>query len=301
MQKLITAVITTYKRELPILRRAVESVCSQTWRPLELFVVNDYPEDEVHAENIRKMLHEVEAQCDVSIRYLAPEHNSGACYVRNMGLEQAKGEYISFLDDDDAWLPNKLELQRKGFTSENVGMVYSPFLNIRFDCPDQPEVIIRGQHSGDLFEELLEKNVIGGTSMPLLRTAALRAIGGFDVELLSSQDYDVWIRIAQKYQIQFVSEPLTVRYLMEESITTNLRKKEQGWSRFTEKYWEFYRERKDVFSHRLKMIVRDTTAMGDAVFARDVMRRYKNYCNFTVYSVFCICRVKRLIKLILRK
>ena len=58
------------------------------------------------------------------------EHNSGACVARNKGLELAKGEFISFLDDDDTWEPEKISEQIGGFTSKKIGMVYSPFYNI---------------------------------------------------------------------------------------------------------------------------------------------------------------------------
>ena len=95
MNELVTAVITTYKREPEILRRAVESVVNQTWRPLELYVINDCPEDVVLSDRIRSMLMDVQQNySDLCIQYVPLECNSGACIARNKGLALAKGQFI---------------------------------------------------------------------------------------------------------------------------------------------------------------------------------------------------------------
>ena len=301
MNELVTAVITTYKREPEILRRAVESVVNQSWRPLELLVVNDCPEDSILSEKIRKMLVEVQQNnSDVAIQYVPLERNSGACAARNRGLELANGEYISYLDDDDVWKPNKLELQRAGFISDKIGMVYSPFINISYKNPEKEEIIIRGDKSGNLLENLLERNVIGGTSMPMIRTEALRLIDGFDESLQSSQDYDVWIRIAQRYEIQFVEKPLTIRYMTEDSITTNLKKKEQGWQYFTDKYWNYYETRNIAFQKRVKLYVKDLVALGEAKVALNIIRKYNKFMDARIYIDYGVAIVKEALKRALR-
>ena len=179
MSELVTAVITTYKREPEILRRAVESVVNQSWRPLDLYVINDCPENVALSEKIRIMLLEIQQHhSDLTIQYIPLEHNSGACVARNKGLELAEGTFISFLDDDDTWEPEKISEQMKGFCTENIGMVYSPFYNV--DFKGKKELIVRGDKSGNLLNDLLYRNVIGGTSMPMMRISAMRTIGGFD-------------------------------------------------------------------------------------------------------------------------
>jgi len=299
MNELVTAVITTYKRKTEILQRAVESVVHQSWRPLELFVVNDYPEDGTLGEGIEIMLSEVQKKnLDVNIQYIALKHNSGACVARNMGLALANGEFISFLDDDDTWEKSKIEEQRKGFLSDSVGMVYSPFYNVGFD--NERKLVVRGDESGNLLELLLYRNIIGGTSMPMMRTSALRDIGGFDSELLSSQDYDTWIRVAEKYEIQFVSEPLTVRYLTDESITTNLRKKEQGWKYFTKKHMKYYVDNKRAFEYRLSLMISEIISLGDNKFVDEVLNEYQNYYGNKIKVVYMMSKIKLMIKKMLK-
>lgn len=300
MNELVTAVITTYKRKTEILRRAVESVVKQSWRPLELYVVNDCPEDIELSNDIRKMLLDIQQSTkDMLVQYVPLEHNSGACAARNKGLELARGKYISFLDDDDTWEPDKIKEQIKGFESERVGMVYSPFYNI--DFKGKKELIVRGNKSGNLLNDLLYRNVIGGTSMPMMRVNAMRNIGGFDPEMLSSQDYDTWVRMAEKYEIQFVSKPLAVRYLTSESITTNLKKKESGWLHFTEKYLHYYKNDKEAFSKRISLMVGEMIALDNKKFVEDVLKKYEGYYSFSVKYAYLKASAKKTIKKVLRK
>lgn len=300
MTELVTAVITTYKREPEILRRAVESVVNQSWRPLELYVINDCPENTVLSDKIRTMLLDVQQNHeDLTIQYVPLEHNSGACVARNKGLELAKGKFISFLDDDDTWESEKISEQIKGFLNEKVGMVYSPFYNI--DFKGKKELIVRGDKSGTLLNDLLYRNVIGGTSMSMMKTSAMRSIGGFDPEMLSSQDYDTWLRMAEKYEIQFISQPLTVRYLTGESITTNLKKKESGWLRFTEKYLHYYKDNREAFSTRLSLIVGEMIALNNKKFVKFVLKKYEGRYSQSVKFVYCKATAKIIVKKILRK
>lgn len=300
MNELVTAVITTYKRKTEILRRAVESVVKQSWRPLELYVINDYPEDAELGDDIRKMLLDVQqSNKDIMIQYVPLEHNSGACVARNKGLELARGKYISFLDDDDTWEEDKIKEQIKGFESERVGMVYSPFYNV--DLNGKKELIVRGNKSGNLLNDLLYRNVIGGTSMPMMRVNAMRNIGGFDPEMLSSQDYDTWVRMAEKYEIQFASKPLTVRYLTSESITTNLKKKESGWLHFTEKYLHYYKNNEKAFSSRISLMVGEMIDLDNKKFVEAVLKKYEGYYNYSVKYAYLKASVKKTIKKVLGK
>lgn len=300
MNELVTAVITTYKREPEILRRAVESVVNQTWRPLELYVINDCSEDIVLSDRIRSMLLDVQQNhSDLRIQYVPLEHNSGACVARNKGLELAKGSFISFLDDDDTWEPEKISEQIGGFTSKKVGMVYSPFYNVDFE--GKKELIVRGDKSGVLLDNLLYRNVIGGTSMPMMRTSAMRDIGGFDPDMLSSQDYDTWVRMAEKYEIQFVGKPLTVRYLTGESITTNLKKKESGWLRFTEKYLHYYKNNRKAFECRLSLMIKELIALNDDSFVKEVLEDYRDFFGLNVWKAYLIAIVKRGLKVLVKR
>lgn len=105
-ERLVTAVITTYKRGVNIVERALKSIVNQTYSNLEIIVVNDYPDDSELVEKIHNTIEKYRDQRP--IEYIVVERNGGACKARNIAVNRAKGDYIAFLDDDDEWLPQKL-------------------------------------------------------------------------------------------------------------------------------------------------------------------------------------------------
>ena len=117
---MISCIISTCKREPEILKRAIESVRGQTFQDVEIIVVNDAPEDAALEARVRAMIQEFR---DDRIRYIVHGQNQGACAARNTGAGIAKGEFLAFLDDDDEWLPEKLEEQLKFMADEEVGVV----------------------------------------------------------------------------------------------------------------------------------------------------------------------------------
>lgn len=231
---MVSVVITTCMREPDILSRAVQSVLSQTYSDWELIIVDDSPDSYEYRIPNRNMIESIE---DDRIRYIAHEVNSGACVARNTGLGIARGEYIAYLDDDDEWLADKLamQVQKADEAGPEIAMIYCGW-EVMEDktgriMPKKMEV-----HRGWVYDSLILNNYVGSTSYPLIRTECLRAIGGFDPLMQSVQDGDVWLRLAQKYQIDCV-EQILVRYHRHEGerITTNVAKKIAGFERLNEK------------------------------------------------------------------
>jgi len=106
MSDLITAIIPTYKRPFKLLERALRSVLAQTYRNIEVVVVDDSPSTYQGRAEIAANIH-----LDDRVTYIQHDAQKGACAARNTGLAHANGKYIAFLDDDDEWLPEKIELQ----------------------------------------------------------------------------------------------------------------------------------------------------------------------------------------------
>ncbi len=277
---LVTAVIITYKRPLEILERAIRSAIGQTHANMEVIVVNDYPADQEMVEAIRSMIASLH---DSRIRYIVHERNSGACKARNTGIMAAKGEFIALLDDDDEWLPDKTEQQLRGFTSDKVGMVYSPFYNITKDLPGT--IAVRGTKSGNLLEDMLWTNRLGGSSMSTIRRGVFDVCGLFDETLLSSQDYDMWVRIAQQYEINFVEKPLTRRYLLAESITNNYEKQFQGSMAFLEKHKDLLMQYPAAYNFRLNHRANKCFEQGYHKEARRLCRMAVKVKPFSRYNV----------------
>ena len=232
--RLVSVIITTYKREPPILKRALESVINQTYKEIEIIVVDDSPSDYLRRDEIEKLVNGYE-----SVRYIKHDTPQGACVARNTGMNQSHGEFIAFLDDDDEWYPQKIEQQLNAVVNDKIALVYCGNDVINDDTGvfkhDKRKFV-----SGMIFESLLEDNFIGSTSYPLLRKDRLVEIGGFDPLMQSSQDYDVWLRIANKYEVTYIEEPLVLYHVHSgDQITKNPKKKIAGLERIYSKNKEY--------------------------------------------------------------
>lgn len=243
---LVSVVIITCKRPLALLQRAVKSALEQTHKNLEIIVVNDYPESPELAASVRQLL---DSFNDRRLQYIVHRQNAGACKARNTGILASSGAFVALLDDDDEWLPEKIELQLRGFRTDQTGMVYSPFYNITGSQPGK--LTIRGTKSGNLAQTLLWTNCIGGSSMTLMRREVFDRCGLFDESFPAAQDYDMWMRIALKYDITCVNKPLTRRFWLEESISKDFSRKEHGFERFLEKYADLYAHNPAALNYRL--------------------------------------------------
>jgi len=200
----VSVIIPTYNRGEKILA-SVESVLQQTYRELELLIVDDGSSD-----NTQEV---VEAINDARIRYIRLDKNMGASAARNEGAKHALGDVISYNDSDDLWRPRKLELQMK-YKEEHpeYSMVYCAY---EMHTPDGnvtvPNSGWNGEMEGDIFPWLLVRNTIGTPTMLMDRDCFLE-VGGFDTSLKSLEDWEFAIRFAQKYKIGFIEEPLVDAY-----------------------------------------------------------------------------------------
>lgn len=211
--ELISVVIITYKRPINILSRAVESVLKQTYSNLELIIVNDAPGETKLRKEIFEYLFKIN---DSRIKYIVHEKNKGANAARNTGLNNALGKYIAYLDDDDEWLPEKLLVQIKEFEkNKKLALVYSGFY-VKNNRKEKIKKEVFIPRKGYL-RTLIEDNYIGSTSFPLLLTEAVREIGGFDINQKSCQEYELWIRIAKKYDIIGIKDIVGIYHFSEDS------------------------------------------------------------------------------------
>lgn len=253
---LVSAIITTHKREPKIVERAIKSVLSQSYKNIELIVVDDSPADYEFRNDVRLM---AEQYKDKNVIYIPHEKCSGACVARNTGLSVAKGEFVGFLDDDDEWCPQKVERLLTGFDKEEVGLVYCNRI-VRNDTTNEEHIESVEKHVGMVFDRLIMGNFIGSTSFPLMRTEAVRCVGGFDPRQPAVQDLDVWLRIAQKYKINFVDEPLNVYHIHEgDQITKSSDRRVRGMEMLMEKHHEYLKTHKKARWKRLQYIVIDYT------------------------------------------
>jgi glycosyltransferase involved in cell wall biosynthesis len=195
----VTVIIPTYNRS-SILSRAIDSVLNQTFADFELIVVDDASTDDTEAV--------VRGYDDKRVRYICHEINSGnGGIARNTAIERSDSEYVAFLDDDDVWLPEKLERQVDALEQcdDRVGLIYC-----WMDYYDGDELVERSHPTrrGDIFREMLDKNAITAASTIIVRRRVLKDVGNFDGDVPRGIDSDFIRRVARDYHVDYVPEVL---------------------------------------------------------------------------------------------
>lgn len=240
---LISVIIPTYKRKSDLITRSINSVLNQSYQNLELIIVDDSPDDYQYREEVENF---VNSLSDSRIKYIKHPKNLGANIARNTGIKLSNGEYCAFLDDDDEWHKDKLMLQYKELVTSNSDLVYCKAIVIneyRKTFAPLPFVLKKG----NIFNDLLYRNIVGSNSFILINKKTLEDIGLYDENMQSLQDWDLFIRISKKYRISFVDKFLVFYHIHEgERITTNPKKQLQGWNILFEKYDTLLKENKDV-------------------------------------------------------
>ena len=194
----VTVVIPAYNRAA-VVGRAIQSVFAQTRQDFEIVVVDDGSADGTVAA--------VTAINDPRVVLVRHERNLGASLARNTGIRAGTAPYVAFLDSDDEWLPTRLEKLLSVFerSGDRVGMVYTGAERVGADgtvITDIPE------DRDDLSRVLLTSNVVGGTSVAMVRRDVLEAVGPFDESLRYTEELDLWLRISERFAIRCIPEVL---------------------------------------------------------------------------------------------
>lgn len=201
----VSIVIPTYKRP-DYLDRLLASIQTQTFQEFEVIVIDDNSPNHEEYLPIIKKYHSIFKE----FKFLRNETNHGAPHSRNRGILKSKYELIALVDDDDEWLPKKLETQVEVFNNSNekVGLVYT-----WTDVMDENRNVIhhyRAELEGFLKKEILKECFIPSPSVMVRKKAILEA-KLFDESFPSCQDWDMWTRIImQNYELRVVKEVVTI-------------------------------------------------------------------------------------------
>ena len=196
---LVSVIIPSYNRGW-ILKDAIDSVLSQDYRHFELLVIDDGSTD--NTQDILKYYKK-------DIRVIC-QSNKGVSAARNIGITSSTGSLIAFLDSDDFWLPGKLSRQVDFFVSNPDALICQTEETwIRNGKKVNPKIKHK-KKSGDIFIPSLLLCLISPSAV-MLKRSLFDNVGMFDETLPACEDYDLWLRISYKYQIDLIDMPLIIK------------------------------------------------------------------------------------------
>lgn len=256
----VSIIIPTANR-LNMLRRALRSVFSQSYQNFEIIVVDDGP-----ANNCKMLFNEF---CDERLRYYHRGRTEGVASARNFGIKVSSGEFIAFLDDDDEWLPTKLEkqvrlLQKK---DDRFGIVHT---NCYIDN-GQELLVCHNRHRLDQsFRKLLEQNFVANSTC-LIRRKCFDMIGDFDEKIPYAEDWEFFIRASRLFKFVYINQPLAILHWKHEGskrLSVDLPKTVKGHIYLVFKHWKEYEKHRKILARQLYIIGLKMESIGEQKFAQ---------------------------------
>ena len=248
---MVSVIIPTHNR-LKMLKKAISSVQRQTFKNYELIIVSDGCTD-----GTNDYLNSIK---NGKIKFYINESSKGASSARNIGLKYSKGDYIAFLDDDDEWFENHLELlfEKISNSDDKVGLVYGwidYYENNKLINSKHPKL------NGDIFIEMLDKQAITNSSVLMIKKCVLKKVIGFNENLLRGNDGDFIRRISKFYHVDFVPSVLCKVHVGHDdritlNTTKNLKNEIDSYLRrleFFEKDFEKYKIQKSNINFKISI------------------------------------------------
>lgn len=238
---LVSVIIPTYNR-FELLKKALTSVLNQSFKDFEVLIIDDCSQDETSQIP--------EHSADRRIRYIRNDRNKGISAVRNIGIRNSKGTYIAFLDDDDEWMPDKLEKQMNLIIPgpPNLGAVYTGSISIDIDKNKIVEAAMP-QFRGNVLNNLIFRNFVV-TSTIVLKKACFDRVGLFDESMKYAEDYDMWIRVAGEFEFDYIGEPLIKYFVHHNKISNNFSLVAEGFETVIRNHLDLFIACRKALSNR---------------------------------------------------
>jgi glycosyltransferase involved in cell wall biosynthesis len=223
MSKKVSVVMAAYNPG-HFIEPAIESLLQQTYENIEVIIINDGSTDDT-AERVQPYL------SDSRVRYFEQE-NAGQTIAKNIGIKKAMGELIGFLDADDIFALNKLELQVPAFDIDpKIGVVYSNTAAINEHGQlIAPRANSFKCYSGDITAQLFFRNFLP-FSAAVVRKEALDRLGLFDEKIAMGIDWELWLRLSMEYHFYHIDESL-LYYRRWEGQMSHKWKKRYEWAEY---------------------------------------------------------------------
>lgn len=196
---MVSVIIPTFNR-VAFLREAIDSVLAQTAKDFELIIIDDGSTDGTR---------ETIGPYGERLRYIFQPH-AGVSAARNLGIRHAVGNFITFLDSDDLWLPKKLARQIEWMAAHpEMLLCYTDEIWIRRGVRVNQKKI-HAKAGGWIYPMCLPRCIISPSSV-LMRRELFEMVGCFDERLPVCEDYDLWLRVAARFEVGFIATPLIVK------------------------------------------------------------------------------------------
>lgn len=293
----LVSIITVTRNRAFLIHRAIDSILSQSYPNLEYLII-----DGASTDNTKEVVNSYD---DNRIKYIELPENLSVPRSINIGLEKAKGEYITFLDDDDEFLPTKIEKQLKLIQTlpENYGFVYC-WMSYIDDKTKKILYVKKTELRGNVASEVVEKPTVSGVPTYFFKRVALESIGGWKEDLGIESDWETSARACQYYLVDFVPESLVNVYVNHGS----LRMSDPGYynknlQRLIKFHSYFLNEFKQVFDQYPKKMVPHLYEISRAYFMMGKWRKglpfYKSLLNksltikYLLLPVYCLLIFKK--------
>ena len=245
----ISVIIPTYNRG-NIISNSIKSVLNQTYKNLEIIIVDDGSTDNTKEE--------VDKIGDEKIRYIKLEKNLGGSNARNIGIKNSKGRYISFQDSDDIFYPDKLEKQIKNIINKNSNLDFCKINVIQNSTYSYyiPNILQeKSVLEGNIFDELTSKGNFISTQAIVVRKKFIEKYL-FDPKMPRLQDYDVILRMIPKVKISYTNEVLVDLHLQNDSLTRSPIKLKQAIYMLLKKRYNLNSKQKKAFLNYLNYLLK---------------------------------------------
>ncbi len=268
----VSVVIPTYNRA-PFIRRSIDSVLRQTYRDFEIIVADDGSTD-----NTKDIIFSYGKY----VRYIHLEHR-GTASARNAGIEASEGELIAFLDSDDYFTLENLEIKVLFLESHlATPWVYSDWQYVNLEGYEMEKGSSKFNYAekqlvGNIFEELVKSRNFISPCTVLVRKSVLEDVGYFDPDIPSQEDYDLWLRISLNYPIHYIDRALAFVTLQPDSLSRDFSKWVHGNAQIVDKLtWlipKNFRDRKKILN---RLLADKHTFIGRDLFQKGQFNKAMN-------------------------
>ena len=211
-ETLVSIVIPVFN-SAKYITECLNSVLNQSYKNFEIIIADDGSTD-----NTVELINNY--QSDLIVVY--SQENSGQGRARNLAVEKANGEWIAFIDSDDIWFIDKLEKQLE--LCKNYVWSHTDYFFIgNIVAPHTRSIDFVSNNSGDIFDHLVVDNTIA-TSTVMIKKSIFKEFGGFNTSYRALQDWDLWLRIAKKYEIGYYDKPLAEYRVHSSSVSRSTRR-----------------------------------------------------------------------------